>query len=50
MTNSENILEASDNELLSVMSKELLKLTKKKTTTPTNNRRRILTNSQKKGQ
>lgn len=49
MTNSENILEASDNELLSVMSKELLKLTKKKTTTPTNNRR-ILTNSQKKGQ
>ena len=30
MTNSENVFEASDNALLSIMYKELLKLSKKK--------------------
>lgn len=35
MTNSGNLFEVSDNGLLSIMYKELLKLTKKKTTTPT---------------
>lgn len=34
MTNSGNLYEVSDNGLLPIMYKKLLKLTKKKTTTP----------------